>query len=319
MMTLVAAAALQDRVFISADCRVTPSSGGDRHYDNTLKLFRCGPFTVVGFAGHVGIAEHLVRTLQLQTLRHNRFRRQRLARKRVPWHPARLHRWIPRLLHRAYKETKSCEGVSFLVASVVPHVSSVIQSRKAADIVAACEREGRQIPNWAEGVLASVERSGLDKANVVVTSDGAPRLLVVDSPTFEPRFGFPLSFAAIGTGGEATKRALSAHRAQIFAGDPEMARLIFDVVVQRASRRERIDTVGGLYPMYEITVNGAVPLDLRTCSNRGIVELARQPNGNWIQRSSATGQEIEITPPAPSKVYPAGSLVFDEKPYPWFE
>jgi len=321
-MSVVAAAALLDRVFISADCRVTEESRQSVHYDHTLKLFQCGPWTVIGFvADDVKAAAVIVQRLLQQTLLHRRFTRQEDRRKRVPWHPTRLHRWIPRLLRNEYAKTGSKKAVSFVLASVISDVSSVVSSRVASDLLRAAKRAGRQTPQWAADVLAATHQAGLEEANVSIRTTGTPRLMVLKSPTFLPYwFGGPLSFAAIGMGGVATTREAQENRAHLFGAEPQMARLFFDILVHRAARRAGIGTVGGVYPMYEITASGAVPLNLRTSSSRGVVELIRRPNGHWIQRSSATGSEIEIMPPWRTLgLRPMGNRVFEENPYPWFQ
>jgi hypothetical protein len=297
-MSVVAAAALVDRVLICADCRVTVAVGGRQiHFDHTLKLFRCGPWTVIGFVGNdVATASVILRELlRQQAVRPIPDRRE---------HPSRLHLWLPKFLRRIYARMSRKEALTFLVASVLPGFRSAVSSRRAAEIIGASRKEGRPAPQWALAVVFAAQRAGLQDANVPIGNTYAPRLMVLKAPRFSPSWiGGPLSFAAVGTGGEVSLTAAKGHLLHLFtAKHPMFARLAFEKVVAGACVKAGISTVGGLYPTYELGTNGVVGVQGSSPKtsggpDEGRIELEFVNAGRWVQHERAKGISIPIVPP----------------------
>jgi hypothetical protein len=309
-VSVVAACALIDRVLITADCRgtVRTTTGRELHYDTLLKLFKCGPFSVVGFVGNdVGAASSIVAELCEQT--YPRRRRQRwIPGHRFPaWHPQRLARWMPRFLKREYAKTGTREQLTFLLAQVIPEVSSVVTANQVKGLMRRLTpgMDGRPgtMDAWPIELLLHLQESGADAAAIKGTF--APRIQVMESPMFVPRTYDPLQYVAIGSGGQPTGRGIDLSYDLIY-GNQEFAETCLDDIVVHYCREANVTTVGGLRPTYSIERSGVMPLTYSsTRFPRSIDPAGTQPRetallfdkGEWVQIDEGLGLARRIVPP----------------------
>jgi len=320
---LVAAAAFVDRVIITADCRLTRRHPGGReeHWDNVLKLMPCGRWTVLGWVGDLEVATPIVRELIRQLGRHERFQAQAPLRSLVPWHPKRLHLWLPRFLRWAYARAGSRGDVEFVVASALPDTPTVISRDLATRMLRDAVESSGPPADWILQVLLHAQAT--NSQWVALSDTFSPRVLVMAPPDFTPSVVGPFSFAVLGSGGRPVIEGMKERGDDLFTCRPEVVGSRLEIAISGLCAKAGISTVGGLRPTYEISSKGLAPMEQRSQKRFGqldeeVIQLVYLRHGLWLQRNVTTGMEIKILPPWDAlRETPAGGRVFGSDFFDW--
>jgi hypothetical protein len=293
-MTAVAGVSLFNGVMLTADCRVSVKRPGWRTIvrDEAQKVFPLTPTTIIGFSGRVSTASSLL---------HELFRQLRNARRSDP---VSMARWLPRFFKATFAalSRKGDVGrVDFMVGSVIPGRTNVIERQKAVDLM----REiGFGNPSIQRSFVPDVLMRALmtDPTHTYVPIPGsiAGLLYTMTSPLFKPQHLKPLEFAAIGSGHHATveiKRTADWLLAGMPGNDFIESQALTSAVSQFIAEHE-IQDVGGMYPCVKLDQRG--PLFLGARHHFPLYEVLLTfdgPRGRWVQENHTTGKRIELLYP----------------------
>lgn len=304
-MSVVAGCALPDGAMLAADCRITIQRSGRRSIfvDNVQKIFPLATGTVIGFVGGVWEASEL-----LQGIYHQ------IGKRRCD--PVSLSQWIPRFFRFKYRELcrqGKPQPVAFMVASALFCRPNVIERARVAEVL----KKGKEKPNsigqkffpaWFVQVLSTPpECQYVRMVDMPLT-----RIYAMRSPDFRPECLKPLQIAAIGSGQMAKTYIEDVHRA-ILASDGWMQAFWLRQAIRDCVYNEKIESVGGLYPVIKVkgtrfeflTESAEVPVGGTK------IELDYE-NHVWVQKNLTTGKCVPLVPPWQVKQNYVKSEKFDD-------
>lgn len=296
-MSVVAGCSLFNGVILVADCRATVECAGKPplYIDNVQKLFALARTTALGFVGDIGTAARLLRNLP---------RAIEGRRKRGSLSAVGLLNWLPRYFRRVYKclAAKIPGPVVFMVASIIPGRPNTIER---ARVVALMERfRLRQLSHerhWLPGILVEILRTPAEVRHIGLADVPAGLMYVMRSPEFEAQMFEPLQCAAVGSG-DLVVTELDREADWIFAGDvgnPYVEAMAVRQCVSGFIREQRIESVGGLFPLVRVDGSGVRRFGHRVEIPVGgeEIELRPDPDGRWTQIHVNSGTEQRILYP----------------------
>lgn len=292
-MSVIAGCSLFNGVMLISDCRGTLQWPGKKniYIDNVQKIFPLSPTSAISFVGDINIASKIIHDAL-------NFLEKTISSTRI--HPICLLNWFPRYLRYSYRKyKKGNEDVIFMVASIVPDRPNIIERAK---VVALMERfrlgKLSMQRNWLPGLLVNILKA---KSDYVILSDCPCGLIYsLRPPDFNPTFIKPLEFHAIGSG-EGSIREIDYYADWIFSGDignDFIEAMALRDAVSGFIEKNKIETVGGLYPCIKIDRNSfrLIGQSMTIPFDGAKIELSAK-NGRWIQKNHETGKEIEIKLP----------------------
>jgi hypothetical protein len=287
-MSVIAGCSVLDGVFLAADCRATIKRPNRPHVfvDNVQKIFPVATGTAMGFVGSVQTASALLQSLY----------------KKIDGDkcdPVRLSQWIPRLLRYEYRKLKAPQPVAFLVASALWCRPNIIERQRVVDIMMRKPAPGRSsigqqfFPSSFARILSLPSECRL----VSIPGTSKTALYAMRSPDFRPETFQPLQIAAIGSGEMARTYIEDIERA-FLAGEGWTQSFWLRLALRDCVKEQRIDTVGGLYPVLKVkgegfefyTESAEIPMGGTK------IELDYE-DGTWTQKNLTTGKEIRLVLP----------------------
>ncbi len=288
-MSIVAGCSLLDGVLLAADCRVTIQRRGspDVLVDNAQKLFPVAPGTAIGFVGDVRAASQLLCALFAK-----------IAHRRQD--PVSLSMWMPRLFRHAYARlnVKNSSSIAFMVASALHDRPNIVEREVVGKLLWRIgSRESPVKRNWAPGWLAQILDTPPEFKYVAIPGTSRGALYVMRSPNFNIESCETLQFVAVGSGKIARTYIERVHD-MIFAGSKDTEVFWLREAIRLCIQREKIQSVGGLYPVLKVTgrqiecygESAQIPVGGTS------IELKMEAN-QWTQRNLTTGKEIRLLPP----------------------
>jgi hypothetical protein len=293
-MSVVAGCSLFDGVLLAADCRATISSPNhpDIHSDNVLKVIAILPHTAIGFAGDIRAASYLLQSL--------------LAKLKSQGHkdPINLSNWLPILFCDEFKKYTSRYGdctVNFMIGSVLKDRPNRVSRKEIFELVRviAFEKKRPWLPSLLYNLL-NASRGGNELLDIPSTYGNI--LYTLKSPDFIIQHIPILQFEAIGKGGTC-KKEIQEYYDEIFAWQP--GNLGFESWKLRRCIRlfiedNKIQSVGGLYPVLKVTNKGIIHIGMSTEIPLGgtKIELIFDTNSyTWKQKNITSGKETPLLMP----------------------
>lgn len=239
-----------DGVLLAADCRVTLERNGfpEIHIDNAQKLFTLNDETSLAFVGDVKAAAYIFRALEEQIDRH---RSDAVS----------LGLWLPKLFKHEfgrYSLKNLGSGIAFMVAQILKGRANRVRREEVVKLFKHIRSGGHPFrrnwyPAWIMGILATPP----EQEYVWIEGTHRSVLYSVRSPDFiiEPYDTF--QFAAIGSG-EISKTYIARTYDMIVAGDGGTELYFLREAIRDCVRKEKIQTVGGMYPALKVGAAGTV-------------------------------------------------------------
>jgi len=181
-MTVVSGVSLFNGVMLGADTRVSILQPGRRtvRRDEAQKLFPLTNTTAIGFSGDVGTASLLVQELYRQMRRGRRV------------DPVSLGRWLPRFFKTTYaaiSRKQRVGRVDFIVGSVIPGQTNVIERQKAVELLKEIGFGNPSVQrHFVPDVLMRVLMTDPTQTYVPIPGSIAGRLCTMASPHFKPQY-----------------------------------------------------------------------------------------------------------------------------------
>jgi Proteasome subunit len=293
-MTVIAGVSLFNGVMLAADCRVSILRPGRRTVirDEAQKVFALTPTTIIGFSGDVATASALMQELIHQIKRGRRS------------DPVSIHQWLPRFFKASYAALKRkgrVGRVDFMVGSVIPGRTNVIERQKVVDLMQeiAFGNPGIQ-RSFIPDIVMQVMMTNPAQTLVAMPGTIAGVLCTQSSPAFRPKYLKPLEFAAIGSGQHATvqiKRTADWLLAGMPGNDFTESHALTSTLSQFIAENE-IKDVGGMYPCLKVDQRGAGHLGAHHRFPFYEVSLTFDPTKyRWTQQNHTTGKKIELLYP----------------------
>jgi hypothetical protein len=281
-MSVVAGCSLLDGLILGADSRVSFAAEGT--YSDTLqKLVFLTDHTVLGFAGDVSTAVHLLKSMR---------RAQGERRNAVI-----LRQWLPRLFAYEFARFPDARAVTFMVGSVIPSRPNVIRKAAAAQAVlnAVRSRPSGSI-NGISPIFARVMNFPAERVYLLNRPQGL--LYTMRSPDFSARRYEPLSAVAIGSGSGLQEKMLEVSDQLFFGTVPNDDVNWLGRSMNHFLRANNVGSVGGSFTIAKITSAGIVPMSRTTVliNERVAYELIYERD-RWVQRNRTTGEEIRLCLP----------------------
>lgn len=298
-MTVIAGVSLFNGVMLAADCRVSIKRSVRRTIvrDEAQKVFPLTPTTIIGFSGHVATASTLLVELFRQL-------EARKARGKKSIDPVTLHRWLPRFFKATYAAIAKkgrVDRVDFMVGSVIPGRTNVIERQRAAELLTQIGfQQGSVHRNFVPDVLMRVLMSNAGQLLVPVPGCIAGLLCTMVSPEFRPQLKKPLEFSAIGSGRQATVE-LTRTADWLLAGMPGNDLVESQALTSALSQfiaEHEIQDVGGMYPCLKVDQRGIGLLGAHHHYPMYEVSLTyNSQKQRWVQENHTTGKKVELRCP----------------------
>jgi hypothetical protein len=292
-MTVIAGASLFNGVILLADTRVTIGAAGMPNIvcDIAQKLVPLTPTTAIGFCGDGRAASFIVQGV----LRHLATRSRKDA--------VSLRLWLPRFIRAAYVRYSKSFGappLSFMVGSVIPYRSNMIERAKVADLLNTIGFGRSPIKrNFVPDIVMRILMRPAAEKHVAVRVP-AGLLYTMTSPRFEPRHYAPLDYCAIGSGNGSVQEIASTAD-WLLAGEPGndmIESMALREAVSEFVASEGIESVGGMYPCIKVDHRGLACLGMGMGVPPDRVSLKFDASlGRWVQHNEATGKRIALRLP----------------------
>jgi len=296
-MSVIAGCSHFDGIMLLADCRVTIKKSNNKYIysDSVQKLFALTENTGLGFVGNINIASYIIGELLHQLKIFRKKENEKL-------HPVLLHSWLPRFFATCYKRLSSKRvkdnEVNFMVGSIIHGLPNEIERCKVSEILDKAFNGKSPIQrNWLPNILFEVIKTPQNEKTVLIGDCPKGLLYYMKSPDFHPVDVKPLEYCAIGSG-ESVVCQIDNYFDWIFAGEignPYVESFSLREAVNSFIATNKIESVGGLYPIMSISSKGQMWLgqSLHRPKDGATVSLNIEKDGKFILYNDKTNIKIE--------------------------
>lgn len=308
-MSVVAGAAQLDYVILTADSRVSWTTGATitRTADFGLKVLPLTPLIAMGFvANDVRLTGRIIRNV-LDGLP---------TRRRLD--PYSLYRWLPRFCKFRYAALRSRIPLAFVVASVLPRRPTPVPRRTLLDLLDKIVQHAALQRNYLPDFLVRSLMTPAELDPVEIRARACPLLYTLEAPEFRPVIAPPLSHVVIGSGRDAAVEVNRYSDAVAgFSDQPFLAAVSLCEAIRRYIGATGHLDVGGSFPALLVHASGIAPVELRAEIAGRRIDLSCV-GGTWTQRNFDSGKVFPLLEPwnLPTQT-PAQDQRFDDWQNAW--
>lgn len=284
-MSLVAAYSLMKSVVIGADCRITFNREGDTiNQDTLLKIVPLTTHSALGFVRDVDTASLLFKyvTSELRT--------------RNCQNPHLMLQWLPRILRRGFIFCPDAKAVSMIYAGVCTNRLNRIHRSAFMELaIKRIKGEGGYQVSGLPGYFMRIAEESDE--TIFIEGTGENVVAVLKSPEFTPDHISTLQFKAIGSGQDASE-ILASYADGIAIHDDQLPPThIFQEALYRFQQEYDVPTVGGMYTIFTIGLDGVKFHGFETGLIAGPKYSIAMKGKRIVQTNSFTGKQVILLYP----------------------